>query len=184
MNGATTISISALSPDRFSDLSWKVVAVADFNKDGFPDLLWRSDITGTFGVWYMQGPNLLSRAMLNPTSVGDLTWKVVGVADFDRDGYPDLLWRSDISGNFGVWFMQGINLRSVAMLNPLGVADVNWKVTAVVDFDGDGYPDLLWRNDVSGTLGVWYMQGINLRSLTMLNPTGFADLNWRVVAVR
>jgi hypothetical protein len=186
MNGTTRRSTVMLT-NTVSDLSWKIVAVADFNLDGYPDLLWRSDRNGDFGVWFMQGTSLLAKSMLNPAGFADTSWKVVGVADFDQDGQPDLLWRNDFTGTFGVWFMNGTNLRGAAMLDPTGVADLAWKVVAIADFDGDGHPDLLWRTDRTGDFGVWYMGGslgVTLRGTAMFNPTGIADLNWIISAIR
>ena len=56
-------------------------------------------------VWFMNGTTRRSSVMLTNT-VSDLSWKIVAVADFNLDGYPDLLWRSDVTGDFGVWLMQ------------------------------------------------------------------------------
>jgi hypothetical protein len=171
------------NPNGVPDPAWKVVGTADFDRDGYPDLLWRHDTLGTFGVWFMQGTTLRERAMLNPTGFADTHWKVVAIVDFDGDGYPDLLWRHDVLGTFGVWFMTGTELRARAMLNPTGIADTSWKIVGVADFDGDGHPDLLWHNDRNGQAGVWFMDGINLRSASMLNPGGFADVNWVIEGV-
>ena len=94
--------------------------------------------------------------MLNPTGFADTSWKVVGVADLTRTGSRMNL-RNDITGTFGVWFMNGTNERGAAMLNPTGVSDLALKVVAIADFDGDGHPDLLERTD--RRLGVWFMTG-------------------------
>ena len=178
INGATAASIPGVADPR-----WKVVGSADFDRDGYPDLLWRHDTLGTFGVWLMQGSTIKARAMLNPSGFADTAWKVVAIIDFDGDGFPDLLWRHDTLGTFGVWFMNGTDLRSRAMLNPTGITDTTWKVAGVGDFDGDGHPDLLWRNDISGAIGAWFMNGTNLRSAQMLNPSAVSDINWKVEGV-
>ncbi len=155
----------------------------DFNDDGHADFLWQRQTTGALSLWFMQGTTALSANSFNPNGVADPHWKVIGSADFDRDGYPDLLWWHDQLGTFGVWFMKGTTLRERAMLNPSGFADTSWKVVALADFDGDGYPDLLWRHDVTGAFGVWLMQGTDLKARVMLNPTGIADTSWKVVGV-
>ena len=155
----------------------------DFNDDGHADFLWQRQTTGALSLWFMQGTTALSTNSFNPNGVADPHWKVIGSADFDRDGYPDLLWWHDQLGTFGVWFMKGTTLRERAMLNPSGFADTSWKVVALADFDGDGYPDLLWRHDVTGAFGVWLMQGTDLKARVMLNPTGIADTSWKIFGV-
>jgi hypothetical protein len=183
LQNGSQMGTGGFNPNGVPDPAWKVVGTADFDRDGYPDLLWRHDTLGTFGVWFMQGTTLRERAMLNPTGFADTHWKVVAIVDFDGDGYPDLLWRHDVLGTFGVWFMTGTELRARAMLNPTGIADTSWKIVGVADFDGDGHPDLLWHNDRNGQAGVWFMDGINLRSASMLNPGGFADVNWVIEGV-
>lgn len=47
-----------------ADLSWKVVYVGDLSGDGKPDLLWRNRDTGMIAVWYMNGANYVSNAVI------------------------------------------------------------------------------------------------------------------------
>jgi hypothetical protein len=37
--------------------------------------------------------------------------------------------------------------------------DPNWAVTHVVDLDGDGRSDLVWRNAATGQTALWRMDG-------------------------
>ena len=38
---------------------------------------------------------------------------------------------------------------------PIGVAPLEWIIAGVGDFNGDGKPDILWRNTSSGENYVW-----------------------------
>jgi YD repeat-containing protein len=49
------------------------------------------------------------------------------------------------------------------------------------DFNGDGTPDIVWRNTTTGENIVWYMGGVTNFGQDSL-PT-LADLNWAIVAV-
>ena len=47
----------------------------------------------------MNGVNLVGGTFTRPRRVlPDARWKMVGTADFNRDGKPDILWRHAISG--------------------------------------------------------------------------------------
>ena len=58
-------------------------------------------------------------------------------------------------------------------------ADLTWKIVGVFDMNGDGKPDILWRNTTTGANTVWYMDGVNLISTANLAPV--ADPNWSIV---
>jgi hypothetical protein len=73
-------------------------------------------------------------------------WTVVATANFNSDGFGDILWR-DTSGNLAMWLMNGVSVASSA---GVGDAPSTWSVVATGDYDdGDGKSDLLWR-DTSG----------------------------------
>jgi hypothetical protein len=40
----------------------------------------------------------------------------------------------------------------------------NWSVAATGDFDGDGKTDILWRDTTSGTVAIWFMNGLQVAS--------------------
>src|SRR5947209_5198551 len=71
---------------------WKVVGIADFNGDGKPDLAWRrQDETGEVHTWLLDGMGGVKQDIGLPAPAP--AWKVVGIADFNGDGKPDLAWR-------------------------------------------------------------------------------------------
>jgi len=140
---------------------WHVAAVADFNGDGVPDLVWQNDSTRQVTVWYMggaggavlQGYNYLSAA-------GVPGWHVAAAADFNRDGVPDLVWQNDTTRQVTVWYMGGVGGAVFQSFNYLSAAGVpGWHVVAAVDQNGDGVPDLVWQNDSTRQVTVWYMGG-------------------------
>ena len=61
--------------------------------------------TGENYVWYVDGVTVLRRRRL-PT-VADQSWKVAGVADFNNDRKPDILWRNAATGDNYVWYLDG-----------------------------------------------------------------------------
>jgi len=164
---------------------WHVVAVADFNGDGVPDLVWQNDSTRQVTVWYMggaggavlQGYNFLSAA-------GVPGWHVVAVADFNGDGVPDLVWQNDSTRQVTVWYMGGAGgavFQGYSFLSAAGVP--GWHVAAAADFNGDGVPDLVWQNDGTRQVTVWYMGGAGGAVFQGYNYLSAAGVpGWHVVA--
>ncbi len=166
MDGATWNGGFADVEPTLNDPDWSIVGVADFNGGGDIDILWRNASTGRTTIWYMTGPTWNGGyADVLPT-LNDPNWSIVGIADFNGDSNPDLLWRNSTDGRTMIWYMTGPvwNGGYAEVLPTLN--DPNWSIVAVRDFNGDGSPDLLWRNtssvpgDPNGyRTTVWYMDG-------------------------
>jgi hypothetical protein len=184
MDRETLTSAAPLNPSQVSDLSWQIVATGDFNGDGKPDILWQNQANGLLMVWYMDGATRASSAPLNPGQLSDPSWKIVGVADFNADGKPDILWQNQASGLLMVWYMDGVRQTGSAPLNPGQVRDLDWKIQAAADFNGDGKPDILWQHQGDGLLMVWYMDGATQTGSAALNPSQVSDPNWKIVGPR
>jgi hypothetical protein len=58
-----------------------------------------------------------------------------------------------------------------------------WPLPPAADFDGDGYGDLAFRNDDSGALVAWLLEGIVRREGAFFSPSAPADGNWMPVAL-
>jgi hypothetical protein len=164
---------------------WQIAAIADFNGDGKPDIVGVNDATRQAIVIYLggaQGTTVLGSSWLS--SAGVPGWTIVGARDFDGDGKPDLLWQNDTTRQVTVWYMggaQGDFLKGwnwIAMNGPAG-----WSVVGARDLNGDGKADIVWQNDTTRQVTVWYMTstfGNVLGSWTYLSSTGVPG--WRVVA--
>jgi hypothetical protein len=81
--------------------------IADFNGDGFADILWR-DAEGNVSVWQMNGAFLNFSVPIAKIWSG---WTIVGIRDFNGDGRVDILWR-DTEGNVAIWLMNGTSVSS------------------------------------------------------------------------
>jgi probable HAF family extracellular repeat protein len=189
MNGSAVTSSDVLTSNGSTvapDASWNVAAIADFNGDGYTDVLWHQD-SGALSMWDMNGSNVASSSQITAggnVAAPDASWAVAGVGDFNHDGQADLLWRQS-SGALALWQMNNSAIVSSGALTSQGNAvapDASWKIVEVGDFNGDGNSDLLWRND-NGTMAEWLMNGSKITASVAPTSQGNAvspDASWSV----
>jgi hypothetical protein len=163
---------------------WRLVDAVDLNRDGKPDLVWQNDATFQAVVSYLSGSNgntLLGWDWLATSGVDG--WRLVATGDFNGDGTPDLVWQNS-NRQVLVWYMggtQGSVYQSWAWLS--ASSQVGWTIVGTNDFNGDGKPDLVWQNDGTREVAVWYMGGSGgsvFQGTQSLASTGVAG--WTAVA--
>jgi hypothetical protein len=164
---------------------WHVVAVADFNIDGKPDLVWQNDSSRQVTVNYYQGEGgavLQGWKWLN--TANNPGWHVVAAADFDGNGTPDLVWQNEVTRQVTVNYYGGQNgsaLQGWKWLNPAN--NGGWSVVAASDFNGDGVPDLVWQNDATRQVTVHYFGGQDGSAFVGWNwLNAGSNTDWSVVA--
>jgi VCBS repeat protein len=126
----------------------------------------------------------VSGTFTTPAALPDTAWRLVGVADLNSDHHPDLLWRHQLSGQIVVWLMGNASLVSGTFTTPAALADTDWQISAVGDYNADYRPDLVWRHATSGQNVVWLMDGVTLMSGTFTTPPALPDTGWRIVGPR
>jgi hypothetical protein len=98
-------------------------------------------------------------------------------ADANGDGRSDIFWRNAATGENYLYPMNGTTvLGTEGYLRT--VADPDWRVAKIGDFDGDGKADILWRNGASGENYVYLMNGTTIAGEGYLRTV--ADQNWQV----
>jgi hypothetical protein len=185
MNGTSFVGPGLLSNNTVSDTNWEIRAIGDFTGDGSPDLIWQHRVSGSLVAWVLNGMTLVTGRPLNPTSVSDTAWKIVGSGDFNGDNLLDLVWQNQTSGLVTIWLMNGTNFVAGRSLYPTGaVSDPAWKVATVADVNADGRPDLVWQHRTAGYASAWLMNGTSVMRTTLLQPGQLSDLNWRIIGPR
>ncbi|WP_164929342.1 FG-GAP repeat domain-containing protein [Gloeobacter violaceus] len=184
MNGtsyASTVTLPAVT-----DLNWFIAGTGDFNGDGNTDILWRNNKPGPTNtqqgrivVWLMDGSTYLSTVDLPGVSDGD--WHIRGAGDFDGNGSPDIVWRNYVTGANTLWLMEGANLLQTSALPSVG--DQGWNIfgSGDGDFDGNGSPDIVWRNEVTGANTIWLMNGTTFGGAVSL-PVVVPNAGWQLNA--
>ena len=159
------------------------VAAADFNRDGFLDI-----VSGPF-IYY--GPDYTHREEIYPAEAFNQTsgfpgnaW-IQSVADFTGDGWPDI-----ISTNYG---QLGITL----YVNPGAdknrrwekfqvVKEVQSEVAVLADVDGDGKPEIVYmgggqvryaKPDPANSTGLWIIKDVSEKGFGTAHGIGVGDIN-------
>jgi len=189
-----------------------VVATADIDGNGYPDLVASNPVSssradsGQLKWWPLSAtslpgaaptssdpqptsfpdagvfPNSITATTGNTATITDANWRVVGAADFNGDGHPDLLLQNSANGQLAIWYMNGTGqvIKSGAAF--ASITDTNWRAAGAADFNGDGHPDILFQNSANGQLVIWYMNG----EQKIGDSGAFAvasDLNWKAVGL-
>jgi hypothetical protein len=173
--GGSTFTVSTVEANHAITVSFKKPGRFDFNGDGMDDLLWENSLTDQLAIWDMDGPSVLGGTGAFTTLPSG--WQVNAVADINGDGHPDLLlWNSktgqiacwELNGPAGTTMLAGYNIATVAL---------QWQPVSMADFNGAGYPDILFENTSTSQLAIWYMNGVTPVSGAVFTtvPSG-----WRV----
>ena len=60
----------------------------------------------------------------------------------------------------------------------IGANSPDWKIAGNADFNGDGKSDLLWRNNVTGSVATWQMNGGAIVATAIV---GAATNDWQII---
>jgi hypothetical protein len=199
MNGTNVLATNrVITPSPYQPgCTWRVVGVGDIDRDGRTDLLWEDTNSTVLAFWTMNKTSPTSYKTVSKTA-GIMTWpdgtnlvyvgtgtRICALTDFNYDGHPDLVvqWTDTNTYNAGVWFMKDTMPNGqCTWFQPTPGPGYPWKVVGTGDFDGNGKVDLLFQNQNSSTLGLWFMDGITLKGSPNLNIGSPDQTNWVVVA--
>jgi len=174
-----------------TEAGWEIATTADYNFDGVSDILLRNYTTGRNEIWFMSRDSQI-KSKIEITPITDPSWRIVGSADMNGDGFPDIQWNHLGTNEVLTWAIGpgGVTLRSL----PMPKLGAGWRVAGVADFNRDGYPDELLRSS-NGENIIWFMgengavklgeQAITnagtewtLGGVGDFNGDGWADIAW------
>src|SRR5260370_25032932 len=77
----------------------------------------------------------------------DFAWIVAATGDFNGDGFSDILFRNNSTGD------TGYNDFHNNVFHFLGGSPAAYSVVGSADYNGDGFSDILFRNNSTGDTG-------------------------------
>jgi hypothetical protein len=166
-----------VNADANAGTDWHIVGTGDFNGDGRDDVLWRNN-NGQITDWLGQPGGGFASNFENVNANVDLSWHIVGTGDFDGDGRDDILWRND-SGRVTNWLGQTNGGFTSNFANADANAGLDWHIVGTGDFNGDGYDDVLWRND-NGQITDWLGQAGGGFASNFDDLNANVDLGWHI----
>ncbi|MDG4772725.1 trypsin-like serine protease [Solwaraspora sp. WMMD792] len=133
----------------------------DWDRDGHPDIIARYDATGDLWLYPGQSVRGLSTAPRVRIGNGWRGYTAFGTVDWDRDGHADILTRNDTTGD--LWLYPGQSKRGYSTATPVRLSTgwAGFTPYGVGDWDRDGNPDIVARQDGTGQL--WLYPGTGTR---------------------
>ena len=152
------------TPPPWPTRAWSVVGTGDFNGDGFGDILWRNTETGQVVIQMLRcrgtGQDVSCPIIGGGTPpTVTLDWEIMGVGDFNGDGFADILWLNTQTGQPQIWLLSctadgGGSCRQLDGGAPTPPPR-DWQIVGTGDFNGDGRTDILWFNNTTRQALVW-----------------------------
>jgi hypothetical protein len=159
------------------------VAAADFNKDGFMDV-----VSGPFiyyGPDYTHSEEIYPAEGFNQTSGFASDAWIQSAADFTGDGWPDII--STNYGSLGVtlYVNPGANMNRRWEKFQV-VKEVQSEVATLRDVDGDGKPEIVYmgggqvryaKPDPANPTGPWMIKNVSEKGFGTAHGIGVGDIN-------
>jgi hypothetical protein len=183
LNGTTVVNTTALPAGwLLAPADWKVAGVGDLNGDQYADILWRHT-DGWLAAWFLSNNNaVIWSGYLSIDRVADPAWKLGGLGDTNGDGFADLVWQHQTTGNMAIWYMQNQQVMTTATL-PYNVGpNSRWQIATIGDVNKDGKADIVWQT-TDAWLAVWLLNGSAVNLTAYLSIPQMPDANWRIKGV-
>jgi hypothetical protein len=142
---------------------------SDLNADGKSDIVLRNSNPERIAWWLMDDVSIISGSTI---SVMPIT-ESMATGDLHNDGFQSLIWQTS-NGAFttGHLHTTSISGRLYPAWETITTANPAWRVVASRDFTSDLRADLILRNNDTGAIALWQMNGSILTTGTVIGNPG------------
>ena len=190
MNGC--VAPATITLNATANAAWTfagIGTVADNQNHPKGGVFWR-DSNGDVILWRLNGTSVFSKTL---SAGAYATWSVGAIADFDGDGFSDILWHDAGGTQAALWVLSGTQFTASAIsasasgvfaaadaifvggfdssARPAPALTAAWTILGAADFNGDGRADVLLA-DAKGDSAIWQMQGAAVQATSLIAPTG------------
>lgn len=156
----------------------RVIAVADWNRDGQPDVITHQLTNGYITVHLCYNGQVFASSPLNVLARGP-AWRLIGVGDLDGDERTDLAWVRESDGTVEFWRMNGP--RRIEIITPNGQV---WRAagtrpTGLVDWNDDGVVELAVWDTLRDAIDLYSLGGVRFIPFDSIDmPNHVAGAQW------
>jgi len=165
---------------------WTVVGVGDFTANGLSDLVYYNASLGVTEIELLNGNTIAGGGVItNNPFERDPAWTVVGVGDFNANGFSDLVYYNATLGVAEIDFLNGnTSVGGGVITNSPFEGSPSWTVVGVGDFNGDGKSDLVYYNATPGVTEIEFLNGnTGVGGGVITNSPFEGSPGWTVVGV-
>jgi hypothetical protein len=148
-NTPTTTETSFLLP-----ANYPVLVCADLDGDGLADVAQFDPATGALLI--AQNNGSLGFTTKYAAAVGS-DWMLIGAADLNGAGRPQLIWRNTISGRVAAWVFSATQAFQPIQFPVFGTPSLAWSIRGIGRVDATPAQGLIWHNTQTGAVAFWKM---------------------------
>jgi hypothetical protein len=139
---------------------WRIAGTTRPGDEGRWEIVWHNSLSNETQIWFMNDERIARRATVlgedgSPAFVGP-PWAIVGAANVDFKGSPDIVWHNGLTGETQIWFMNDERVaRRGTVVNhtdhtPLFVGPP-WRIVGIGEFA------IVWHNSLTNETQFWGM---------------------------
>jgi hypothetical protein len=134
---------------------WDFFGAGDYDGDGHADIVVRNQRNHELWLYPGEGRRVMSQQQPARIGIGWNGWDYFGMGDWDRDGHLDIVVRNQ--RNHELWLYPGEGNRVMSQRQPIriGTGWNGWEFYGMGDWDRDGWPDIVVRNQTNSELWLY-----------------------------
>ena len=134
--------------------NYPVLVCADIDGDGLVDVVQFNPVSGALLIAKNNGS--LNFTTQYSTLVSP-RWVLVGAADLNGTGHPQLIWRDTISGTVAAWVFSATQAFQPVQYPVFATPPFSWRIHGIGKVDASPAEGLIWHNGQSGAVALWKM---------------------------